>query len=49
MVDEGLVTPPRFVPPQFADLHALCAWMSYANFLTRLSIKRIEDDYAGLF
>jgi uncharacterized protein (TIGR02421 family) len=49
MVDEGLVTPPRFVPPQFADLHALCAWMSYANFLNRLSVKRIEDDYAGLF
>jgi uncharacterized protein (TIGR02421 family) len=49
MVDEGLVMPPRFVPPQFADLHALCAWMSYANFLNRLSVKRIEDDYAGLF
>ena len=49
MVDEGLVAPPRFVPPQFADLHALCAWMSYANFLNRLSTKRIEDDYAGLF
>src|SRR5438445_5977933 len=49
MVDEGLVTPPRFVPPQFADLHALCAWMCYANFLNRLSLKRIEEDYAGLF
>ena len=49
MVDEGLVTPPRFLPPPFADLHALCAWMSYANFLNRLSLKRIEEDYAGLF
>ena len=49
LVDEGLVVPPRFVPPQFADLHALCAWMCYANFLNRLSVKRIEDDYAGLF
>jgi uncharacterized protein (TIGR02421 family) len=49
LVDEGLVVPPRFVPPQFADLHALSAWMCYANFLNRLSIKRIEDDYAGLF
>jgi len=37
------------VPPQFADLHALSAWMCYANFLNRLSVKRIEDDYAGLF
>jgi uncharacterized protein (TIGR02421 family) len=49
LVDEGLVTPPRFVPPQFADLHALSAWMCYANFLNRLSLKRIEEDYAGLF
>jgi uncharacterized protein (TIGR02421 family) len=49
LVDEGLVNPPRFVPPQFADLHALSAWMCYANFLNRLSLKRIEEDYAGLF
>src|SRR5205823_2831656 len=49
LVDEGLVTPPRFMPPQFADLHALSAWMCYANFLNRLSLKRIEEDYAGLF
>ncbi|MCI0455682.1 MAG: flavohemoglobin expression-modulating QEGLA motif protein [Gemmataceae bacterium] len=49
LVDEGLVVPPRFVPPQFADLHALSAWMCYANFINRLSIKRIEEDYAGLF
>jgi uncharacterized protein (TIGR02421 family) len=49
LVDEGLVDPPRFVPPQFNDLHALSAWMCYANFLNRLSVKRIEEDYAGLF
>jgi uncharacterized protein (TIGR02421 family) len=49
LVEEGLVTPPRFMPPQFADLHALSAWMCYANFLNRLSLKRIEEDYAGLF
>jgi len=49
LVEEGLVTPPRFVPPQFRDLNALSAWMCFANFLNRLSLKRIEDDYAGLF
>jgi uncharacterized protein (TIGR02421 family) len=48
LVDEGLVVPPRYLPPQFADLHALSAWMCYANFLGRLSLKRIEDDYAAL-
>jgi uncharacterized protein (TIGR02421 family) len=49
LVEEGLVVPPRYLPPPFADLHALCAWMCHANFLNRLSVKRIEDDYAGLF
>jgi uncharacterized protein (TIGR02421 family) len=49
LVEEGLVVPPRFLPPQFADLHALSAWMCYANFLNRLSLKRIEEDYAALF
>ena len=49
LVEEGLVIPPRFVPPQFADLHALTAWMCFSHFLSRLSLKRIEDDYAGLF
>lgn len=49
LVEEGMVEPPRFVPPQFSDLQALCAWMCYANFLNRMSLKRIEEDYAGLF
>jgi uncharacterized protein (TIGR02421 family) len=49
LVDEGLLLPPRFLPPQFADLHALSAWMCYANFLNRLSLKRIQEDYACLF
>ena len=49
LVEEGLVAPPRFLPPPFADLNALSAWMCFANFLNRLSVKRVEDDYAGLF
>jgi uncharacterized protein (TIGR02421 family) len=48
LVEEGLVAPPRYLPPPFADLHALSAWLCYANFLNRLSTKRIEEDYAGL-
>ncbi len=48
LVEEGLVTPPRHIPPPFADLRALAAWLCYANFLNTMSTKRIEDDYAGL-
>jgi uncharacterized protein (TIGR02421 family) len=48
LVEEGLVAPPKFVPPQFADLNALTAWMCYANFLNGLNLERIESDYAGI-
>lgn len=49
LVEEGLIVPPRFLPPQFADLNALSAWMCFSNFLSHLTLKRIEEDYAGLF
>lgn len=48
LIEEGLVQPPIFVPPQFSDLAALSAWMCYSNFLNRLKLDRIEMDYKGL-
>jgi uncharacterized protein (TIGR02421 family) len=45
LIDEGIVVPPQFVPPQFADLAALTAWMCYSNFLNRLDLERIAYDY----
>jgi uncharacterized protein (TIGR02421 family) len=49
LTDDGLVAPPRFVPPPFADLHALAAWMCYSHFFDRPSLEHLESDYAGLF
>lgn len=45
LVAEGLVIPPKFVPPQFTDIAALSAWMSYSVFLNRLNLERIAADY----
>ena len=47
-VEEGIVIPPRFLPPQIADLNGITAWMSYSNFLNRLDLGRIQDDYASI-
>ena len=47
-VDEGIITPPRFLPPQIADLNGITAWMCYSNFLNRLDLSRIQDDYAAI-
>ena len=49
LVEEGVVEPPKYLPPLFADLSSVTAWMCYSSFLSRLSPKRIEADYANLF
>lgn len=48
LVDEGIVVAPKYLPPQFADLNAVTAWMCYSNFLNRLNLKQIEADYASI-
>jgi uncharacterized protein (TIGR02421 family) len=48
LVDEGLVIPPQFVPPQFSDLGALTSWMCYANFIRKINRDRVEMDYKDL-
>lgn len=48
LAEEGVIAPPKYLPPPFADLNALSAWMCYSNFLNRLSLDRIEADYASI-
>jgi uncharacterized protein (TIGR02421 family) len=45
---EGLLAPPRYLPPHFADLAGLGSWLAYSRFLNQLDLGRIEADYAGL-
>jgi uncharacterized protein (TIGR02421 family) len=47
-VDEGIIAPPRFLPPPFADLNGITAWMCYSNFLNKLDLARVQDDYAAI-
>ncbi|MFT5123010.1 MAG: hypothetical protein ACI9TH_001395 [Kiritimatiellia bacterium] len=49
LLDEEILDRPRFVPPQFADLHALTSWMCYADFLHGFNSSRLEADYASFF
>lgn len=48
LLEEGLIEAPKYLPPQFRDLHGLTAWMCYSNFLNQLNLKQIEADYAGI-
>ncbi len=46
--DEGIITPPKYIPPQFSDLAAVSAWMVYSLFLNRLDLRRLAVDFKGI-
>jgi len=48
LLDEGIITPPKYVPPQFADIAAVSAWMVYSLFLNRLDLRRLALDFKGI-
>jgi uncharacterized protein (TIGR02421 family) len=45
LIASGVIVPPLYLPPQFKDLDALSAWMSYSLFLNKLSLERLKSDY----
>ncbi|MBX3227190.1 MAG: flavohemoglobin expression-modulating QEGLA motif protein [Labilithrix sp.] len=48
-VNDGVVRPPRYLPPMFRDLNAMAIWMAYSTFFARLGGQAISDHYAKLF
>jgi uncharacterized protein (TIGR02421 family) len=48
LMDEGIVTSPKYIPPQFADLAAVSAWMVYSLFLNRLDLRRLALDFKAI-
>ena len=48
-VNDGVVKPPRYLPPMFRDPNGLAIWMAYSSFFTKLGGEQISDYYAKLF
>jgi uncharacterized protein (TIGR02421 family) len=46
--EEGIITQPKYVPPQFKDIAALSAWMVYSLFLNRLDLRQLAIDFKAL-
>lgn len=46
--EEGIITTPKYLPPQFNDLSAVSAWMVYSLFLNRLDLRRMATDFKGI-
>lgn len=45
LMDEGLVVPPKYIPPQFSDLAALSAWMCFSLFMNKLDLSKLSANY----
>ena len=48
-ISDGVVMPPRFLPPMFRDLNGLAIWMAYSTFFSQLGGEAIAEHYASLF
>jgi uncharacterized protein (TIGR02421 family) len=46
--EEGVLLPPRYLPPHFKDLAGLSSWLAYSGFLNVLDLERIGEDLADL-
>ncbi len=48
-VSDGVVRPPRYLPPMFRDLNGLAIWMAYSTFFSQLGGDAIADHYGRIF
>jgi uncharacterized protein (TIGR02421 family) len=46
---EGIIDPPRYLPPHFKDLNGVAVWMSFSSFLNLVDLKMIQEHYNKLF
>lgn len=45
---EGIVDPPKFLPPFFQDQNPLIVWMSFSNFLSAAGMASAQEAYKHL-
>jgi len=46
--EQGILTPPVYLPPPFKDLAALSAWMSFSLFLNKFDLSEIQKNFRFL-
>ncbi|PIZ05236.1 MAG: flavohemoglobin expression-modulating QEGLA motif protein [Gammaproteobacteria bacterium CG_4_10_14_0_8_um_filter_38_16] len=42
---QGLIDPPKYLPPQFQDLAALSSWMGFSLFLNQFDLDAVASHY----
>ncbi len=46
--EQGLLTAPVYLPPQFRDLAALSSWMSFSLFMNKFDLNEIQKNFQFL-
>lgn len=45
LLNEKIIVPPRFLPPQFSDLAPLSSWMSFSLFMNQIELSKFELNF----
>jgi uncharacterized protein (TIGR02421 family) len=45
LLEQGIILPPKYLPPQFGDLASLSSWMSMSLFLNKFDLVALEKSY----
>ncbi len=48
-VSDGVVRPPKYIPPMFRDTNGLAIWMAYSTFFSQLGGDAVADHYGKMF
>lgn len=48
LINDGVVVRPTYLPPPFADMTGLAAYLSFNRFISDLSFQQLEADYAAI-
>ncbi len=48
-IQEGVIEPPKYLPPAFSDLNGLVVWMGFSNFLNLADLSQLQAHYDKLF
>ncbi len=48
LMEEGIIVPPKYIPPQFEDLAAVSAWMVYSLFFNKLDLGRLAVEFNAM-
>lgn len=46
---EGLIDPPKYLPPQFKDMNGVAVWMSFSNVFNMIDMKKVQEYFSKIF